>query len=536
MKPFIILLLILTLTSLRIDAQTSVVRGKITFITAEYVYTTLGRNDNLRDSMRVAVLSRTDTVAVLRVAALSSKSSACTLISSKRKPVVGDSVVALISAEKKSIDSTGIAHIPGAPAVPPTGRTGINVTEKKKSEATPAWLKLQGRISAQYFALYFDEKTLDQKTPGMSVNLRGSFTGSSLSFQMSGNFRSIIRDASVIAPGQSSNQTRIYSASIDYNDGENLISVGRVSPPFSPFLGSVDGGYAAHTFGPLTFGLSGGFEPYRIPGIAFTDQKKFALFAGYQSTDHRTLLGSVTYSRSYYQTTLIREVLGGMVTCMPTDLVYFTIQSEFDLRTKLNDQLSMKGKLTSILANVNVSVLRGLSFGVGVAAWRPTYFFPSIQPLANNFVDLTLRATPTFTANCSLIRGVYVSNSYSPRTSDSAFGKEYMNNSSIQFSDFLGSGVHWGATYTLNATSLSDSKGYNVNAQRELFRGAQIDLRYQTNRYTMRPLVQTIDSHDVAGTLMLQIFQQASFWIGVDRYTGNSNPFTSINTELSYRF
>lgn len=529
---FFISLLVLAVMP-RLNAQQSVVRGKITFITLEYVYTSLGRINHLRDSMTVVVFSNTDTIAFLRVDALSSKSSACSIISSKKKPVVGDSVFAEVTAAQNDSDSGKPAGPAPAAQSDQGDQTG---TLQKKSDAAPGWLKLQGRVSAQYFTLMFADRTLDQKMPGVSMNLLGTFTGSPLTIQMSGNFRSLIRDASVIAPGQSPNQTQIYSAALNYNDGVNAFSFGRVIPPFSPFIGSVDGGYASHTIGQLTFGLSGGFDSYHIPGAAFTDQKKFALFAGFQTSDHRTMLGSVSYSRSYFQTSLIREVVGGMFNYMPSDGIFFNAQSEFDLRTKLNDQLAMKEKLTSLFANVNVAVVPGLSLGVGVSSWRPTYYFPSIQQVADNLIDLQLRTTPTFSINCSLIHGVYLMNTYSPRTSDLGFGREYMNNSSLRFSDFLGSGILWGASYTLNTTDVSDIRGYSITAQRELFRGTELDFRYDANRYTMQTFNQVTDMQNIAGNLMVQIIQSMSFILGVDHSSGDTNPFISVYTELTYRF
>ena len=506
-----------------------VVRGKITFLTAEYVYTSLGRNDGLRDSMNVMVITRGDTIAHLTVAAVSSKSSACTIVSSRKKPAVGDSVLAFVPSAPPPAEA-------GSPAGSPSPAGQTQAGSSRKPEATPGWLSLKGRIAAQYFTLLFSDRTLDQKMPGVAMNLQGAFTGSPLSFRMSGNFRTLIRDASVIAPGQSPNQTRIYTASLDYSDSVNSISVGRVIPQFSPLLGAVDGAYAAHAFGQFTLGLSGGFEPYTVPGVRFSDQRKFALFAGFQTPDRRTIMTGLSYSRTYFQTSLIREVIGGTAMYMPSDLLYINAQSEVDLRTTLSDQQSMKGKLTSLLANINLNLLRGLSLGVGLSAWRPTYYFPSIRQLSDNMVDLQLRTTPTFNINCSLLQGVYIMNTYSPRSSDLGFGREYMNSSSIHVMNLAGTGISCGGSYTLNTTDLSDGRGYSLTAQRELFRGSTLDVRYETNHFDMLNFRQTSDTRNLAGNLMVQILQSASFILGVEHFSGDTTPFVSVYSELTYRF
>src|SRR5512135_3747375 len=78
------------------EAQMESVQGKVTYLSAGTIYASIGWGGGNQDSTSLFVVAKDDTVAKLRVIAVSSKSCACTVISQKRDMVIGDVVVGSI--------------------------------------------------------------------------------------------------------------------------------------------------------------------------------------------------------------------------------------------------------------------------------------------------------------------------------------------------------------------------------------------------------------------------------------------------------
>ncbi len=516
-----------------LPAQGHEAKGKITFITPEFVYTSLGRSNHVEDSSNVNVIAKGDTIARLRVVASSSKSTACRLLSFRRAPAIGDTVVAFVAGEAVALSDSLATRIQDTVMVTPTSAINHRVIGQGSSLPS-AWLTVQGRIALQYTTFIYSDQNYNQSEPGVSVSMKGKLNGTNFTFQISGNFRALIRNRDFIASAYSSNLTKVYRLSFDYSDGVNSLSLGRVVPGAAPLLGAVDGGYVTHTFGDITMGLSGGFEPAYVPGFSFTDLRKIAVFGEYQSPNRRLFDGTVVYSRSYFKTQLSREAMGGSLVINPTQSIFFTAQSEVDLRTVLDGDLTGKAKLTSLNASLNYAAIHELSIGVGVSVWRPTYFFGFIQTVPQEFLDTKLRTTPLFTLRLDAPGGLSASNSYSPRSSDDGFGKEYLNTSSIGWYDRSFTGINYRASYTVNTTLVSRIKGYALSAQRTITTRFNLNLRYQTNRYTLQNFSTTQDTRSLALDLLASLIPNVSLWLSTERNYGNVVRYTYFLAELSY--
>jgi len=126
------------------QAQEVSVTGKVTYISSGTVYVSAGRGTGLRDSALVYVVAEKDTVAAMKVFAVSSKSSACTILRSKREVVVGDVVVGRVTQEEKRDTSARMADS-SATVIIESGRS-----EALKRVEVPA-VSFLGRVSLQYY-------------------------------------------------------------------------------------------------------------------------------------------------------------------------------------------------------------------------------------------------------------------------------------------------------------------------------------------------------------------------------------------------
>jgi hypothetical protein len=140
MRRMIIMLLI----TVAAQAQESTVTGKVTYVSSGTVYVSAGRGTGLRDSMLVYVVAGKDTVATMKIFAVSSKSSACTILRSKREVVVGDNVVGRVKQDGNRV-------VVGR-TVDSTASVKVEVSESKPSRPVdnPA-VSLMGRVSFQYY-------------------------------------------------------------------------------------------------------------------------------------------------------------------------------------------------------------------------------------------------------------------------------------------------------------------------------------------------------------------------------------------------
>ncbi len=518
-----------------VAAQNHPVRGTVSFLTSEYVYTTLGRNDSLHDSSLVMVISHRDTTAVLRVVAVSSKSSACAVLSSRRTPAVGDTVISYVPVTLIPRQDTTVPLRRDTAESPHESRPPLS-RQTSRVEHTPPWIKLQGRVSLQDMTFLYSDSHFNQSQPGIGINLTGRFTGSDFSFHMFGNFRTLLRDKNFFTSASSSNQTRVYRLSIDYDDSVNSFSIGRIVPAYAPLTGSVDGASIAHTFGIVTLGFSGGFEPAYVPGISYTDMRKFSVSMTLQSEDHRLFQGTVVYSRSYYRSELTRNLVEGSAQVVFNDRLSLYGQTDIDLQTKLNDSLDDKAQFTSINASLNYMVVQALSIGLGVSAWRPAYFFEVIRLYPDNFLDTRIRTTPYVRLSLNLPGGITAMNSYSPRSSDLGFGKEYLNSSSIGWSDQFYTKIFYRAAYTVNTTALTTVRGLTISAQRPISTMLNLNARFQINHFDLPSLDQVSISRAFALDMLVSLIPQVSFWMSAERNYGMTLPYTSLLAELSYHF
>jgi hypothetical protein len=526
------------------NAQTSVVTGKvthvatgtITYISGDAVYTSLGRNSGIEDSTLVYVMAGKDTVVVLEVFALSSKSSVCSVVKSKRKIQTGDVVFADVPETKPLPEETRNVQ-PSKDFASVDSQLASRFLDKTTNQQpSESLISLQGRVSVQYFTMRYADQTMNISQPGIILNLRGSVNGSPLKFEVYGNFRSLARGTRSPFAAGSENQTRLYRVSLDYDDGDNQISMGRIIPSAAPSIGYVDGILIARRIGGFVLGSAAGFEPnFTQQGIK-TDYRKFAVFSSYQSENPLRLSATAAYARTYFHSQLDREVTSLYLSMNPYSDLSIYAQTDIDLRRKSHDNLLLSPNLTTLYANVNYRITDFFTFGVGAAAWRPTYSFSTIRTLADSLVDGAIRTSPTLSLNFFLPLGLSFYNTYSPRSSNQGLGKEYSNYSSVGISNLFNLGIVLRGSTNINATSSSTTRGYGGSIQKVFLGILDLGIRYQRYRYVVSGVDQKTSTESVATDLMISLTRSMTLWGSVERLHGGSGDGTTILAEISWRF
>ena len=511
-------------------AEEKTVTGTVTYVAAGTVYTSLGRDSGAKDSSLVYVKSASDTLGILQVFAVSSKSSACRIVSSKRDIKTGDSVIAHVLVE------------------PPKPAASVAQTQSGKgltSEVPGTWprapvisgpVEVRGRVSAQYYVNRYDNAAYNTTQPGVVVNLRARSTDIPLKFELYSNIRRLSYGNTSPFSKAATDQSRIYGLNLEYNDGTNDLSVGRIIPNMAPSVGYIDGVLLARKVGVVTLGSTLGYQPgYALQGIS-TDYKKFAFFASVQPSDSMNMTVSTAYARTYYLNVLDREVVSGNVSLYTMDGFQVYGYSEFDLRKASLGQFRMSPSLTSLFTNVSYRLTQFLSLGVGMDASRPLYTFSVARFIPDSLRETRLRSGITTTVSLYFPGGIMLSNTYSPRTSESPFASVYTNYTIVSVADLLSSGVSVRSNFNLNANQYSTSNGYGVTLQRNIMMVADLDVRYQQNAYTLKNYDGTQMSRTVGSDLIFNFSRGLGLMVTYDRLTGYCMTSNSIFGEFSVRF
>jgi hypothetical protein len=512
------------------QAQEQHVSGKVTYLSSGTVYTSMGWGTGIQDSTALYVVAGKDTLATLKVFAVSSKSCACAVVGRKKEIAVGDVVVGtfvniekrdtVLIVERDTIADRGV-------------RSALPLPTDVKAEEKP-FLAVQGRVSLQYYSAAFNNNAFNFTQPGLVLNLRATSSELPLKLDLYGNFRTLARGGASPFSANASNASRIYRFSIEYNDNLNDITVGRIIPSYAPSIGSIDGMSYSRRLGDLTAGASVGFQPtYNLQGIS-TDTKKIALFAQYQIHGGVDLAATGAYARTYHESFLDREAISLMFNAYTSGGLSAYGYGDFDLRVKNADQFAWSPSVSMMTFMVNYRFADFLTVGVGADASRAVFPFSSVQTIADTLLDRKLRSGATLSFNVTLMNGLGAYNAFTPRSNEGGFGQDYTNYSAFYLTDIFSSGATVRVTYMMNENEYTNSRGFGLNLQRDIF-GVDCVVRYQQTHYKIYQLQQVNTGETFGADVMVLFTRRLSFVTSIDSMRGfGSNAFT-IFSELSWR-
>lgn len=522
-------------------------RGTITYVSGEVYYISLGSPAGMADSTVVSVIGKGgETIATMKVFAVSSKSSACRVVSSSRTPVVGDAVTAAPTGgggpdtarvtdaapmrgappDSVAVAASGVAR-PDAPPAP--GPASAD------SQAGP-WIRLRGRLSAQYQTFILDSSRSTLTQPSLSANLRGDLASAPIRFELAGVMRSSVTGSSAPFASGSVNRSRLYRISAEYNDGVSRVGIGRILPSAGLPSGYVDGIVASRRFGAVELGGAAGYEPdYRQERLA-TDRKKAMLFAGAGSAEPFAWSIAAAYARTWFGSATDRSVASASALAVPWRQVSFSGQAEIDFLSRRNGEPLRKARLSSLVAQLSARVVDEVSLGAGVVAWRPAFPLSLIASLPDSMRDDRLRVTPSFSLRVNPARGVSLAEHYSPRSSGDGFGEEYSNALSLGYDDVASSGVGVRLSQTINHTSIVDAAGYGVSVRRLLLDVAEAGVRYQHYEYDYRREGPDERSDIVGADLSVPLASSVYLVLGAELTYGSLAGYRLLNGSVTWRF
>ena len=278
---------------------------RIQYLTDGLVYIDAGSDAGLKVGDILHVMDGDRRKAEIKVANISSKSAACTLLGENRELNVGDLVVPASPVRKEDVK--------------PVNQTRQRNFENRQYSTGARERKsgLRGSISLQTYN-YYDQTDAgrDFQRPGLRINLRGTnLWGRGLDFRIRTRTRYIVRDQPVgsLRP-ESEWKNRVYQASIGKTQPESRLNwqVGRlVANPISG-VGYIDGGLLQlrMTKGSHV-GVFAGLQPEWQHSDLQTSLTKYGLYYHFEKGSPRAggLESTVAIAGEYHGGTVNRELL-----------------------------------------------------------------------------------------------------------------------------------------------------------------------------------------------------------------------------------
>lgn len=534
MKSIVLLIISLVFASAALG-QKPEVTGRITYISSGSVYTSIGSDAGVGDSSQMTVLSGLDTIAVLKVFATSSKSSACNIVNRRRELKVGETVIFTpVSDEIKTPPAVqsagGTADTTSSPVA------AVIAAGESSRSSSPDWLELHGSIGVQYQGTNSRSAGFKYSQSGGTINLRGRLTGLPVAFEIYGNFRRIYQGHMAPFSARGTDRTRIYRFSFSFDDGTHLISVGRIVPRQSPGIGYIDGLMATRSSGTLTLGFAAGFEPGYTQRTFFSNDKKGALFGSYRGGGALYPTLNISYARSYAGKLINRESLSGSLRIFPASRLSLNALCDLDLRVRSGGDFILSPRPALFSANIDYRFPSIAALGAGLIIWRPSYPFATTRAVPDSLLDLKVRTTPNISVSFYLPQGISVYNNYSPRLVSGRLGKEYLNYSSVSISDLFNSGFAPRISLSLNSTQYARSVIYGLSVQKYLFDLLDASLRYQANRNTISRSGDLLLYSSFSLDLLANLSGSVSLWGSVERFSGAGSDGYTILAEIRKKF
>jgi hypothetical protein len=472
-----------------------------------------------------------DTIAVLQVFAVSSKSSVCKILKERTKIQLGDSIVARIT-------NLPIVVLPVPQKFDSSAEMRFDTSRKffvKPAPVEKQRFNVRGRIGFQYNAMFFDDPSINMQQPGLVVSLRGDMADVPIKFDIYGTTRMTGRNNSGPFSSKATNDSRLYRFSFEYDNQLMIIGVGRILPIYASSVGYVDGVSVARRTGKFVSGIAIGFQPNPSLQLPTTDMKKFLLFTQYQSNDIWNTNASASYARIWSPIGIEREAISTYVSMYSPQGFSLYASSDIDLRRLSNGENRFAPSLTLLVCSANYRLSEIITGGIAIDASRPVYSFASNRTIPDSLLNKDLQSGVSFNANVSLWRGAGVYDVYTYRLASGGFGKQTSNSSSLYYNNFFKTGTNLRVIYLINESSFTLMHGYGINVQRNVF-GMDIGVRYQQNSSEISQLhmknTTTTFGTDISAFLTSQLTLMGSF----DLMSGLGSTSRSFFLELSRRF
>lgn len=375
------LVVLLVVSTFPLGAQTAALRrisASITYVSSGTVYISAGRERGLEVGDTMTVVNRSVLRGRVAIKAISSNSSAASIVSQLSSFAVGDS--AYVDKEKAVEQPREILS---------QRKDAAGSIETEASQ-------ISGRVALQYAGAGSLPSRTDFSQPSLLVQLNmAKLGGTGLNLQVYGRaYRDLSPLFSRYDPEGSRSKVRMYELSLSQDEpsGWGGYSLGRVTSRFVGGLGTFDGVQAYVRGGNWTAGVVAGLQPdFRTSGID-AHQQKAALFVNYAwgPDVFRTSDITLAYGQQRYNGRIDRVFMYLQSAARFSQTLSLYESSEFDLETMDHAVRKKTFQPTNAFISMSYSPNSWLNTSIGYDATRTLYLLESMSAIPDTLLDKEL--------------------------------------------------------------------------------------------------------------------------------------------------
>ncbi len=442
--------------------------ASVTYVTPGTVYIGAGSKAGLQTGDTLTVVHGVAASGQIVITAISSTSSAASLIDAAAAVAIGDSVFILKPAPVET---------PAPPATATAERVGSVSNDNIVS----------GRVAMQYAGAGVFGKALDFSQPALLLRLGiDRLFGTGMVFTFYGRTYYDLSDHfNLYGQGTRLNR-RIYEMSVSYNNPASPIgyTVGRLISPFLGGLGQFDGGQFFYRTGGLTAGVAAGGQADPLTSNVDLNYQKGVAFANYAWGGDVFTRSDVTlaYGQQLNKGKFDRDFLYTQASIRPLQRVMFYESSEFDLHDINNGVVVRRFHLTSAFATLSYTPVDWLTLNAGYDASRLIYLFESMKAFPDSLINRELQTglRAGFSVRLPMRMMLFTSGTFRP-TPEAR--NAHTLNVMLRAADIASTGINAGGSFTNNITIYTNGSGFAFDLDRWLSTWASIGARIEAYRY-----------------------------------------------------
>ncbi len=500
----------------------------VSYVTFATVYVDAGSKAGLAIGDTLTLTHVSVPFAKAAVYAVSSNSSATTLLTPAAQVAVGDSAF-IVKEVAVEAPPPVVASQPAPSSRPRQGSFG------------PVTNSVAGSFALQYVGAGVTGSQFDFSQPSALLRLTVSDlfgTGAMLSINGRGYY-----DASQLYSlyGQGSRmKVRMYDFSLSYDDREAWYgySVGRVTSRYVTGLGSFDGAQFFMRRDNVSAGFLLGTQPdLRTSGVAM-DEQRFAAFVNYNWQKDVFNAADVTlaYGQQLYQGRLDRDFAYVQSSARLGSQFFMFQNSEFDFHKEEYGIRSGTFRLTNTFLTLSYMPLAWLNASAGYDATRNIYLFESMSSIPDTLLDQRLQQgfrtmitfQPTYMASFSLNANYRLREGVNPpsRTLGGA----------VRLNDILGSRVTGGVRYA-DIVGIW-TRGHDITADLSRWFSPEFSVGLRYDRYSYLLVNGTDRFVTTTGSADINVQLSRLFYtlISVDRIWDTIRNSVRVYSELGVHF
>lgn len=527
----------------RLQAQTVIVSGTVSYVSSQNVYVKFASTKNINPGDTLFLKKGDAVLPALKVTTKSSVSCVCTRLAEDVFKL-GDEIVSRQIPPKKKEEP---AETPAKTEDKPGANPAANAQKTRPQATKPGGVSAESKTKQKIRVRLSAASYTNLSARGDNTRMRYAFTmqgdhlaNSRISTDAYVTFRHTLHEWDAVK-GNLNDALKIYSLAVKYDFSENSsITLGRKINAKISSLGAIDGVQYEKGIGKnFLVGAIGGSRPDMLDYSINTNLVQAGVY-----------VGQVSGKDQKFQQSTFGIIEQRNKSAIDRRFVYFQHSDdllknlnvfsscEFDLYEKINNETKNKVNLTNLFVSLRYRFSKKLNASVSYDSRKNIIYYESYKNYIDQLIDNETRQGFRAGLNIHPINlltwGINASWRFQQDGSNSSKNlNSYLNFSRIPL-------IKASASFTANylRTSYINSRIFGARMSRDFFKGkVNGEVYYRRVNYVYPLYGYTTQQDILGGDISLQLSRQFSIYAFFEKtLDSQGNDYTMVNTKIMYRF